>query len=126
MLRISSPPPVILSQCIGQVQEINLLKLLMFAPCYRDPNSTRGWLSLKEALKPPTSSRCVLKGFCHVGFGLERTYGEASARFSVSRVDFSAVRSTGKFDNPAARFSAFPRAAWLCSCKEPQCDYKGC
>lgn len=124
MLRISSS--VILSQCIRQVQEINLLKLIMFAPCKRDPNSTRGWLSLKEALKPLSSSQCVLKGFCHVAFCLERTYREASAQFSVSRADFSAMKSMGRFDNPAAWFSTFPRAAWLCSCKEPQCDYKGC
>lgn len=82
MLRISSPPPVILSQCITQVQEINLLKLLTFAPYYREPKL--------DKRKTPSSSQCVLKGFCHVGFGVERTYGEGSV--SVSRADFSPVK----------------------------------
>lgn len=61
-----------------------------------------------------------------MGFVLERASGEASTHFFVSRADFSAVRIMGKFDNPAEWSSAFPCAAWLCSCKEPQCDYKGC
>lgn len=79
-----------------QVREINLLKVFTFALCYRDPNSTRGQLSLKEALKPPSSSQHVLKGFCHVGFVFERTYWEASAHFSVSGADFGCRKEDGE------------------------------
>lgn len=98
----------------------------MFALCYKDPNSTWGQLSLEEALKPPSSSQHVLKGFCRVGFSFEKSSAKPALSFVQVGLISGAVRSTAKSDNPAAWFSAFPRAAWLCSCKEAQCDYKGC
>lgn len=71
----------------------------MFALCYRDPDSCTGipvQLSLKEALKPPSSSQHVLKGFCRVGLGFERTYREANARFSLSGADFGCRKEHGE------------------------------
>lgn len=87
----------------------------MFALCYRDLNSTWGQLSLEKALKPPSSSHHVLKGFCCVGFSFKKSSAKPALSFVQVGLISDGVRSTAKSDNPVVRFSAFPRAAWLCS-----------